>query len=349
MLRIRQIHCSGWFSYLVYEEGSRQAAIVDPVLCAADLLELVAEDLELDVRYLVESRSPYERASGLRGLVADLDASVICAADASHPLCGEPVSDGRSLRLGQSELEIRAAPGITHDGLVVVTEHALLTGDVLHVGSTGPLGLPGHDADALFGTLRRVVDPLPDNTLIYPYRDTHAALFSTLGAERASNAELNIRDRGAFVQHKQAQPRVQTDARMRANFDGSREAEHDLETLALGCATQQASRPTVPPHGQVSHIGVHEAGARLADDHPLIDVREQFEVDLAEVPGSRHLPMSALGDRLAELSEDAEHMVLCAHGNRSLLAAHTLQRLGFRVASVTGGLAQWREAGLKVA
>ena len=81
--------------------------------------------------------------------------------------------------------------------------------------------------------------------------------------------------------------------------------------------------------------------ARLdAGDSPvLLDVREPWEFDLARIDGSRLIPMSELGERLAELDPGAETVVICHHGIRSAYVTRALQEAGFdKVLNLEGGL-----------
>jgi rhodanese-related sulfurtransferase len=81
--------------------------------------------------------------------------------------------------------------------------------------------------------------------------------------------------------------------------------------------------------------------ARLdAGDSPvLLDVREPWEFDLARIEGSKLIPMSELGQRLAELDPGEETVVICHHGNRSSYVTQALQGAGFeKVLNLEGGL-----------
>src|SRR5687767_13856445 len=57
--------------------------------------------------------------------------------------------------------------------------------------------------------------------------------------------------------------------------------------------------------------------AAVSDDALLLDVRESDEWAAGHIPGSVHLPMSTLLNRLAEIPKDRELVVLCKVGARS--------------------------------
>lgn len=76
----------------------------------------------------------------------------------------------------------------------------------------------------------------------------------------------------------------------------------------------------------------------------LVDVREQWEYDLAHVAGSRLVPLAELPARLGELPASASLVTVCHHGMRSERAAALLRRAGFaRVRSLAGGVDAWAQ------
>lgn len=96
----------------------------------------------------------------------------------------------------------------------------------------------------------------------------------------------------------------------------------------------------------VREISAPELKARRDQgETPLvIDVREEWELQLARIPDVLHLPMSQVPARLANLSRDVETIVMCHAGARSLRVAHFLENQGFtNVANLTGGIAAWSQ------
>jgi len=98
----------------------------------------------------------------------------------------------------------------------------------------------------------------------------------------------------------------------------------------------------------VLEISVEEAARRIAAGARLIDVREAAECVLGAPAGALRLPLSALQADPAGLPDDGRPLLLlCAVGQRSRRAASLLLAAGHReVASVAGGFAAWRAAGL---
>lgn len=92
------------------------------------------------------------------------------------------------------------------------------------------------------------------------------------------------------------------------------------------------------------------SACRLADsgDVVWIDVREREEWEAGTVPGAVHVPRGSLESRIESVVPDRERplVLYCASGNRSALAARTLQELGYRsVRSLAGGFNDWKRNG----
>src|ERR687885_2272922 len=107
---------------------------------------------------------------------------------------------------------------------------------------------------------------------------------------------------------------------------------------------------------QIDEVDPSEVKAAAASgngDRPvLIDVRESEEWDAGHIPGAKHVPRGYLESRIEGAVRDRSQRVVlyCASGNRSALAAHTLQReLGYEnVESMTGGITLWKDRGYEV-
>ena len=82
----------------------------------------------------------------------------------------------------------------------------------------------------------------------------------------------------------------------------------------------------------------------------VLDVREPWERNVCELPGTLTIPMREVPSRTAELPKDVEIAVLCHHGIRSQQVALYLERVGFdKLHNVVGGIAAWaREVDTKM-
>ena len=65
------------------------------------------------------------------------------------------------------------------------------------------------------------------------------------------------------------------------------------------------------------------------DDHTLVDVREPEEWVRGHVPGAVHIPMNSIPERFGEIPLDKPVVVVCAHGQRSMMVSQYLLGIGF--------------------
>ena len=96
----------------------------------------------------------------------------------------------------------------------------------------------------------------------------------------------------------------------------------------------------------IREVSVDELkAARDRGETPLVlDVREEWELQLARIPDVVHVPMNQLSARLSEFSPAVETVVMCHAGGRSMRVAHFLASQGFtNVANLSGGICAWSQ------
>lgn len=81
----------------------------------------------------------------------------------------------------------------------------------------------------------------------------------------------------------------------------------------------------------------------------LLDVRTKAERDSQKINGSIHIPLHELKSRIDELNKHKEREIICycQTGSRSVSAAIILQKNGFNIANLRGGILGWNSAGLR--
>ena len=96
----------------------------------------------------------------------------------------------------------------------------------------------------------------------------------------------------------------------------------------------------------MNQIAPAQLAAWLADtaraQPVLLDVREAWEFQTCSIAGSRHMPMQEIPERAGEVDADAEIVVICHHGGRSMQVGIFLERNGFaKVHNLAGGVDAW--------
>ena len=116
----------------------------------------------------------------------------------------QPVGDEEDVAIGQGVARALFTPGHM-PGCVcwyLPQPGAVITGDVLFVGSCGGVNYPQSNPRAMFHSLQRVLGSLPEETKVYPGHDYGKSPTSTLAWEFVHNPALTADTLEAFCAYK---------------------------------------------------------------------------------------------------------------------------------------------------
>jgi glyoxylase-like metal-dependent hydrolase (beta-lactamase superfamily II) len=222
IFRQYQLSCLSLFSYLIGDETTGRAVVVDPQRDVSGYLADAAE-LGLRIERVLETHFHADFLSGHLELAAATGATISYGSEARADFPTEPLEHGQRLSLGEVVLEIRHTPGHTPESIsIVIWERAddpepwgVLTGDTLFIGDVGRpdlLASAGWSAEELarrlYRSLRAELLPLPDATRVYPAhgagsacgRAMSDAVSSTIGEQRRMNYALRPMSEDDFVE-----------------------------------------------------------------------------------------------------------------------------------------------------
>ncbi len=93
----------------------------------------------------------------------------------------------------------------------------------------------------------------------------------------------------------------------------------------------------------MASMSAPELAAHLQQASPLLlDVREPWEFDICHIAGSNNLPMGQIPQRVEELADSAEIVVICHHGVRSQQVIRFLQsQMNASLINLDGGVDAW--------
>lgn len=96
-------------------------------------------------------------------------------------------------------------------------------------------------------------------------------------------------------------------------------------------------------------VSASEAQAMLGTIKPLVlDARRSAEFAAGHIPGAMNIAHTRLLARLGEVPKDRLILVHCQGGGRSARACSLLQKHGYEVANLAGGISAWEQAGAPV-
>lgn len=94
----------------------------------------------------------------------------------------------------------------------------------------------------------------------------------------------------------------------------------------------------------IPELTARELADKLRSPTPplIIDVREPHEYEYAHIEGARLKPLGQIATWASEFDKNADIVLQCHTGSRSMYAAQFLMRLGFKhVANLKGGIEAW--------
>jgi glyoxylase-like metal-dependent hydrolase (beta-lactamase superfamily II) len=110
------------------------------------------------------------------------------------------VRDQDTLQLGKLTVRVIHTPGHTPDGICLLADNKLITGDTLFVGECGRTDLAGSSAEDMYHSLFDKILTLDDSIEVYPGHDYGKMPSSTIGHERKTNYTLEKRTLEEFIE-----------------------------------------------------------------------------------------------------------------------------------------------------
>ena len=287
------LNCLAHASYLVGDETTRTAAVVDP---QRDVEQYVAfagkHGLRIAHVFLTHFHADF--IAGHLELRDRTGATIYLGAAARAGYRFTPLHDGDLVEFGRVRLQALETPGHTPESISILVydldrsgtaPHAVLTGDTLFVGDVGrpdlrvALGWSAADLGALlYESLRNKLLTLPDSSFVYPAhgagslcgRAISRETVSTIGEQRRVNYALQPMSKTAFVDlvtadQPEAPPYFTYDAVLnsqeRPTLDEALARELNPLTLDQVLALQEGGAQILDTRDAVDFAAAHLAGS----------------------------------------------------------------------------------------
>ncbi len=330
------LNCLAHASYLIGDEETRTAAVVDPQRDIERYLEVAAEN-KLQIKHVILTHLHADFIAGHLELRDRAGATIYLGAKAQAEYRFTPLADGSVVEFGRVRLKALETPGHTPESISIlvydldrsVEPYAVLTGDTLFIGDVGrpdlraALGWSANDLGGLlYDSLQSKLLPLPDASLVYPAhgagslcgRAISKETVSTIGDQRRLNYALQPMSKKAFIDlvtadQPEAPPYFVYDAvlnsKERPTLDES--LERNLKPLAVDAV-----------------LDLQKDGAQI------LDTRDAEEFGAAHLAGSINIGLGGQYATWAGTMLDREHpIVIVAAPGRENESAVRLGRIGF--------------------
>lgn len=344
---LRQLfdHETWTYTYLLADEDTREAVLIDPVIDQVERDIKLLDELGLRLVYTLDTHAHADHITGSGLLRARLGSKTVVGAQAGAVGADLLVQDGSAIHAGNLAIEVRATPGHTDGCITFVTadhKHAFV-GDALFVRGTGRTDFQQGDPQRLYQSIHDKIFSLPDDTVLWPGHDYRGHTFTTVAEEKRFNPRIGGgKSEAEFVD-------------IMNNLDlPTPKKLHEAVPANLLCGlvppTSMSGDP-LPERGwaaiQRSTDGVPEVTVEWLADHRagvrLVDVREHDEAEAdGKIEGADVIPIGTVEGAAKGWDREEPVITICRSGQRSGRVALELEKLGFkRIASMRGGMIAW--------
>lgn len=336
ILKQYYLGCLAHASYLIADERSKQAVVVDPQRDIEQYI-LDAQDGGYTIKYVVLTHFHADFLAGHIELRNRAGARIVMGARAQAEFDVQAVKEGDLIELGNVRIQIMETPGHTPEGISLLVfdktksdtvPQAVLTGDTLFIGDVGrpdllaSIGVSADElAEMLYQSLHKLRE-LPDSTLVYPAhgagsmcgKNLSKETVSTIGEQKQFNYALQPM---SFDEFKRLVTSDQPEAPDYFVYDAikNRQERSDL------AATLQTS---LKPLAIDDVVRMKNQGAEL------VDVREAVDFEGAYLNGAINIGLKGKYATWCGsiLSHDRPIIVIAEPGNEEE-AVMRLGRIGF--------------------
>lgn len=331
------LNCLAHASYLIGDEQTCTAAVIDPQRDVERYLEFAA-DHGLQIKHVILTHLHADFVAGHLELRNRVGATIYLGAKAQAEYRFTALADGSTIEFGRVRLKALETPGHTPESISVLVydlhesgsePYAVLTGDTLFIGDVGrpdlrvALGWSATDLGALlFDSLQSKLLPLPDASLVYPAHGAGSLCgkaisketVSTIGEQRRLNYALQPMSKKAFIEMVTAD---QPEAPPYFVYDA---------------VLNSKERPTLDKtlERELKPLELDRVLALQAEGAQILDTREPDEFAAAHLVGSINIGLSGQYATWAGTVLDHGHpIVIIAAPGRESESAIRLGRIGF--------------------
>jgi len=342
-------------TYLLGDEKSREAVLIDPVLEGLDDYLKVLDKQKLRLTHVIDTHTHADHLSGGAALKDLVGCEYAMHVKAPARCVTFHLIDGFEFRLGSIPITIMTTPGHTKDSLTLVLPDRVLTGDVLFLDDAGAgrTDLPGGDPGEHWDSMQRILG-LPDHLIVYPGHEYRNRQPSSLKDQKLRNPNLKPRSKPEYVDYLDSLKLGPADWMkdvLKANYACARDPKAVWIPVDVPACEVKGTMDLGANDQQVAGIPADEVKREIDRGAGvfLLDVRDPGELqgELGHITGVTNIPVTGLSRRLSELEPYRNRHVItvCKSGGRAHTAAQILMQAGFpRVHVMVGGMQAWQQA-----
>ncbi len=190
-------HVGDNFSYIIADEESREAIVIDPSYNGDAIIDFAIKN-GLKIKFIVNTHDHSDHVMDNSKIKKRFNSKIV-AHKLSKTYKDIEVAEGDIIKIGKIDLRVIHTPGHTPDSICLLLDKKLLTGDTLFVGECGRTDLIGGNPADMYNSLFGKLMKLDDEIEVYPGHDYGLKPKSTIREEKKTNYVLEERSLEQFI------------------------------------------------------------------------------------------------------------------------------------------------------
>lgn len=352
----RQLNEDACKTYLLANEKTREAVLIDPVIIYTDkYLELIKNE-NYNLTYIFDTHTHADHITAAPSLVDETGCEYVMCSAAPAGCVTTKVNEGDIIKAVGTEFRFISTPGHTKDSMSIISENRFFTGDFLFLddGGAGRDDLPGGDPSDHWESFQKL-NNLPDDLMVYPAHDYRDRKPSELGYQKKNNPHLKAKSKSEFVAYindLKLGPADWMHDVLKANVNCTRDPDAVfIPKDSSACEVMGTLDPELD-NIEVGSINAKELKTIIDAGNPvtMIDVREPYELNdnLGHIEGVINIPIGGLLKHLNKIGDEKDQKIVmvCRSGSRADHGAKELVKAGYKdVKVLSDGMIAYRSAG----
>ncbi|MGC9457993.1 MAG: MBL fold metallo-hydrolase [Halothiobacillaceae bacterium] len=187
------------YTYLIADEKTLDAILIDPVHAQFDRDMKVLEQTGVTLRYILETHVHADHITGGGRIRAATEAEFVAGAGTALDCADRLLADGESISFGGESITALSTPGHTDGCTSYRWRDRLFTGDTLLIDACGRTDFQQGSAERLYDSIHKLLAQ-GDDLLVFPAHDYNGRRVSTVAQEKAINPYVAGLSREQFVE-----------------------------------------------------------------------------------------------------------------------------------------------------
>lgn len=335
---------SSTYTYLLADEDSQEALLIDPVFEQVSRDMALLNELGLQLKLVIDTHAHADHITAAWLLKQKTGCEIAISAEAGAENADVLLRDGQRIGVKGITLEARATPGHTSGctSFVLNEQRMVFTGDALLIRGCGRSDFQQGDPAQLYHSITEQIFSLPQDYAVYPAHDYNGRTRSSVLEEQKFNPRVGGgADERDFVEYMKAM-----------QLPHPKKIEEALPNNLRSGKPANGKLPEEPDWAElrVTFAGIPEVEPEWVLQHQaeltVLDVREAEEIGapIAGLASVTTIPLSELRARINEVPKEKPVVTLCRSGKRSAMAITILKEAGNeKVANIHGGILHWSE------